>query len=234
MIRSLLVLTFSSAIALLAVPIAAQTQDRAGLQVKIELLRQELQSKERVFLEPAPEDFAVFAEFLRQPDTGLARLMPREKYDGNLLIRGGGAYYSFARLTNEYGLGSDIGYEQGRLCVCAPGASFGFLSVLGDMPIDGVTVESPGLQYLASFSPPSAEPGAREQQRRAANGFEIDGITYRNLSLAAVNTTYALRSVDYARSDLLVVFRLTRQDSDGSMILAWKILKRFSVPQLVN
>jgi hypothetical protein len=234
MIRSLLVFTFTSSLALLILPVAAQSQDRAELQFKIESLREQLIAKERVFLSPSPQDMAAFADFLRQPDTGLSRLMPREKYDGFLLTRGGGAFYSFARVSSEYGQGSDIGFEQGRLCVCAPGASFGFIAVLGDVNIDAVTVENPGLQFLASFSPPSTEPGAREQQRRVGAGFEIEGVPYKNLVPAALNTTYALRSVDYARSDLLVVFRLTRQDHDGSMIVAWKILKKFPVPQLVN
>ena len=218
----------------LSIGARAQLQDRSGLQAKMESLRAQIRAKEKVFLAPSAEDLAAFAGFLRQPDTGMARLMPRETYDGKLLIRGGGAYYSFARLTNEYGYGSDIGLEQGQLRVGFAGADFGFLTSLGDLAIDSVTVEHPGVSYLAEFKTPSAEPDARDQYRRAGTGFEVDGFTYRSFLPASLNTTYALRSVDYGASDLLVAFRVTRQDADGSLTLVWTILKRFPVPQLAQ
>jgi hypothetical protein len=200
----------------------------------MESLRAQIQAKEKVFLSPSAEDLAVFVGFLREPDTGMVRLMPRETYDGKLLIRGGGAYYSFARLTNEYGYGSDIGLEQGQLRVGFAGADFGFLTSLGDLPIDSVTVEHPGVRFLAEFKTPSAEPDARDQYRRAGAGFEVNGFTYRSFLPASLNGTYALRSVDYGVSDLLVAFRVTRQDADGSLTLVWTILKRFPIPQLAQ
>ena len=209
-------------------------QDRLELQAKMESLRAQIQAKEKVFLAPSAEDVSAFAGFLRQPDTGMARLMPRETYDGALLIRGGGAYYSFAQLTNEYGGGSDIGLEKGQLRVGFAGANFGFLTSLGDLAIDSVTAEHAGVRLLAEFNTPSAEPDAREQQRRTANGFEVDGFAYRSYLPATLNTTYAVRSINYSVSDVLVVFRVTRQDSDGSLTLVWKILKKFPVPQLAH
>lgn len=218
----------------LSISASAQSQDRAELQKKIESLRDLIQVKEKVFLAPSAEDLSAFSEFLRQPDTGMARLMPREKYDGELLIRGGGAYYSFMRLTNEYGYGSDIGLEQSSLRVGFAGANFGFLTSLGDVPIDGMTTERPGVRFLAAFNTPTTEPGARDQQRRAGTGFETDGFTYGSHLTATLNTTYALRSVNYSVSDVLVVFRVTRQDVDGSLILIWKMLRAFQVPQLTH
>jgi hypothetical protein len=211
-----------------------QTQDRSQLQAKMESLRAQIEAKEKVFLAPSAEDLDAFAAFLRQSDTGMARLMPRETYDGKLLIRGGGAYYSFARLTNEYGYGSDIGLEQGQLRVGFAGANFGFLTSLGDLAIDNVTAEHPGVSLLAEFKTPSTEPDAREQQRRTGAGFEADGFFYRNLLPAVLNTTYAVRSVNYGVSDVLVVFRVTRRDADGSLTLLWKILNKFPVPQLMQ
>jgi hypothetical protein len=213
---------------------SAQLQDRSELQAKMESQRAQIQAKEKVFLAPSSEDLAAFAGYLRQPDTGMARLMPRETYDGKLLIRGGGAYYSFAWLTNEYGAGSDIGLEQGQLRVGFAGANFGFLTSLGDLAIDNVTMGTPGFGFLAEFKAPSTEPDAREQQRRTGTGFEADGFRYRNVLPATVNTTYALRSINYVVSDVLVAFRLTRQDADGSLILVWKMLKAYPVPKLAQ
>ena len=213
---------------------SAQSTDRAGLLVKLDSLRDQQQKKEATFLAPAAEDFAAYSEFLKQPDTGMARLMPREKYDGTLLINGGGAYYSFTRLTNEYGYGSDIELQQGKLQVGFAGADFGFMTSLGDVPIDSVTADDPGIHFLADFNTPSAEAEARAQYRRSGEGFMAEGFTYRNSLTATSNTSYALRSISYGDSDVLVALRVTRQDADGSVVLAWKVLKRFPVPQLVR
>jgi hypothetical protein len=211
---------------------SAKLQDRSALQAKMESLREQIQTKEHVFLAPSPEDVAAFAVFLSQPDTGMTRLMPRETYDGKLLTRGGGAYYSFERRTNEYGLGTDIGLERGQLRVGFAGADFGFLTTLGDLAIDSITADQPGVSLLAEFKAPTAETEARAQARRASTGFEAGGFTYRSFLTAALNTTYAVRSINYQGSDVLVVFRITRQDVDGSLTLAWKKLRTYPVPQL--
>ncbi|MFY9553842.1 MAG: hypothetical protein WAV20_14380 [Blastocatellia bacterium] len=227
-------LFFLSLISGLSIATTAQIQDRTELQVKLEALRDQIATKEKVFLAPSVEDLSAHAEFLRQPNTGLSRLMPREEYDGKLLTRGGGAYYSFARLTNEYGFGSDLQLQRGELSVGFAGADFGFLTSLGDVAVDNLNVEQMGVRFLAAFNTPSLESDAREQYRRAAIGFEAEGFMYRNSLPAILNRTYALRSVNYAVSDLLVVFRVIRQDTDGSLTLAWKILKKFPVPQLAQ
>jgi len=213
---------------------SAKSQDRAQLQTRIASLREEIQAKEKVFLAPSADDLTAFAQFLRQPDTGMARLMPREKYDGKLLIRGGGAYYSFAKLINEYGYGSDIELQQDQLSVGFAGADFGFLASLGDVAVDSVASDYPGVRYLTDFKTPATEPEARDQQRRAGSGFQTDGFIYKDRLVASLNITYVVRSINYDVSDVLVVFKVTRQDVDGSLILQWKILKRFPIPQLLR
>jgi hypothetical protein len=212
----------------------AQMQDRVELKTKLEALREQIAAKEKVFLAPSAQDLAAFEEFLRQPDTGMIRIMPSEKYDRNLFTRGGGAFYSFNRLTHDYTYGADILLTQGTLRAGLAGANFGFLVLLGDVPIEAVTVEHPGVRFLDTFKAPSAEPEAREQYRRAGTGFEAEGFAYRSSLPATVNRTYVVRSVNYDLSDLLIALRVTRQDSDGSLILAWKILERFPVPQLAR
>src|SRR6267142_5729973 len=78
----------------------AQFANRAEVLTAIENKRSELQALEKQFLAPAEEDRTVYADFLRQADTGLIRLLPRETYSKGtaLTITGGGAYYSFTRL----------------------------------------------------------------------------------------------------------------------------------------
>lgn len=209
---------------------AAQGSDRTKLEKDIASLQEQLKAKEAQFLEPSSEDKDAFAEFLRQPNTGLVRLLPREKYEKILATRGGGAYYSFTRLTHEYGYGSDITLEQGRFGVGFAGYDFGFFSVLGDIPLESVNLEHTSTQFLVNYAPPSTEPDIRDQQRQSHTGTRAGNFTYSNSAAAMANTTYILRSISYRDSDVLVAFRVVRADSDGSMILLWKMLKKFPTP----
>jgi len=210
---------FVLTLSLSAFSIFAQTQSREDILKNIEAKRAELAALEQRFLSPSEEDQARYAEFLNQPETGLIRLLPREKYDTatykenkkSITIRGGGAYYSFARLTHEYGYGSDIELAKGTLSTGFAGGQSGSFVNLGDIPLETVSLETPAAQRLAS------------------NG------TTRNKSQSRVplklNSTYLLRSDDPAGSDVLVVFKVVRIDSDESAIILWKLLKKSPVTQ---
>jgi hypothetical protein len=179
--------------------------------------------------------------FLKQPHTGLVRLLPREIYDSEtyrtnrrFTVRGGGAYYSFANLIHYYGYGSDIELDHNKLSVGFAGADFGMMTNLGDTALDEITLTDPRVQYLATYSAPRKEPQAREEYRRFRSpaGVMIDGALYRRSLPVQDNTTYLLRSIIYHRTDVLVAFRVIRQDPDHSVIIAWKLLKRFSATKL--
>jgi hypothetical protein len=219
---------------ILLLSINAGAQGRAALENEIGALREQLKLKEEELLAPSTEDRARFAEFLSQRDTGLARLMPREKYRDKLTVREGGAYYSFTRQSNSYNDEPQIGLEQQTLHTGFAGADFGFLSSLGDVPLEGVDLNSEVVSYLANFAVPSVEQGAREQQRRSGTGFNLAGHNYRASLPAVVDHTYILRAVSYDRFDVLVAFRVVRKDTDESLILAWKKLKQFPTPYLVR
>jgi len=216
--------------------VRAQVADRAQVAQEIESLREQIRSKEKLLLAPAREDEVAFAEFLQQPETGLVRLLPRERWDYKLSIRGGGAYYSFTRRAHEYGYGSDIELQQGNLSSGFAGFDYGLLVDLGDVPLEKISLETPGVRVLSEHVPPSAEAEIRAQQRRAGTGATIEGLTYKSHLPAKVNHTYALRSIQYhgekgAGRDAIVAFRVVGRDADGSVILLWKMLKQYSAPK---
>src|SRR6185369_99739 len=98
-----------------------QNTSRETLRDQIQARRAELAALEKEFLAPTAEDRSDFAGLLSEPNTGVIRLLPREKYDDQIVknkptisMRGGGAYYSFKRLTHEYGR-SDIELNSGEL-----------------------------------------------------------------------------------------------------------------------
>jgi uncharacterized protein (TIGR03437 family) len=226
---------------------SAQTIDRAKLlqeiielntqlknttdQTVVKELTAQVLAKENLFLAPAPEDLAQFSAFLQQPYTGVVRLMPREQFDGVLYTRGGGAYYSFASLVHLYSYGNDLELQRSQFSVGFAGADFGMLLGLGSTVLESVTVDTPGAGYLATYTPPLDEPGARTEQQRV-RGFTAGGFSYSNRTSVHVGQTYVLRSVNYDRSDVLLAFQPFRRDLDESVLLRWKLLKRFPAPQL--
>src|SRR6185369_11416792 len=126
-----------------AFSICAQTHSREDLLRQIKAKRTELNALEKDFLSPSEEDRNAYAAFLRTPDTGLFRILPRETYDDNankdrqrIVTRGGGAYYSFTRLTHEYGYGSDLELAQDKLTTGFAGLDYGMLTNIGDVPLE--------------------------------------------------------------------------------------------------
>ena len=218
---------------LLAPSALAQTDARAQAAADIESLRAQLKAKEAVLLSAPSEDRKAHAEFLAQKGTGLVRLLPREKWDGKLSTRGDGAFYSFASRTHEYGRATDIGLDQDYFGVGFAGASFGFMSNVGDVPLELLSVDAEPVRFPASFRAPTLEADARAAYR----SFEVDGrregeFVYKNHLPVAVGSTYVVRSINYDESDVLVAFRVIRKDTDGSVVLLWKMLEEFPKPTL--
>jgi len=220
----------------------AQSPSREELLKNIQAKRSELQDLEKQFLAPSPEDRAAYAEFLTQPDSGLIRLMPREIYDAEvykqnaktIAIRGGGAYYSFTRKTHEYGQGSDICLDSQYLSVGFAGADYGMLLKLGDVPINDVIFESPVAHFMASYNPPSQEVAVRQEQTNFGTGVTVNGVVYKTRVPVELDTTYLLRSISFDRTDVLVALRVIRKDTDGSLILAWRLIKKYPKPLLAR
>ncbi len=193
------------------------------------------------WLAPSPEDRIAVTTFLEEKDTGLIRLLPRQGFNQEAFLEfqkrkivGGGAYYSFARLTHAYGYGSDIALDHGQLSVGFAGADFGMMTNIGDMPLEQITLNDVRTQDIAAYVPPPAEAEARAEYRRfgSAEGRMFDGFLYRRSMPVQENSTYLLRSISYHRSDVLIAFKLVRKDTDGSVIIAWKLLQQYPTPKL--
>jgi hypothetical protein len=232
------VTTFTLTLVLACLSIAAQTQSRDEVIKEIEAKRAELAALEKKVLAVADSDRQEFAAFLGQPETGIIRLLPRETYDFNskraLAVRGGGAFYSFALSTHEYGQGSDVMLEQGDLSGGFAGADYGMLLNLGDVPLDEVNAEHVAVRALLEYMPTSAEPDARKAQQALWQGMDLSGVIFKKRLPAKVSNTYLLRSVNFGGYDIAVAFRVTRKDTDGSLILLFKVLKKFPKPDLVT
>ena len=196
-------------------------------------------------LAPSVQDRAIYTGFLTQPQTGLIRLLPRhtpqsKNADGAVKINGGGAYYSFAFLTHEYGFGSDLELSATvrflnrsrlpawyELAVGFAGADYGMMTRVDDVALEDITTADPRVRFMLGYQPPRAEAMARREASAFREGRLVDLQLYRSRQPIQMNTTYLLRSISYGRSDVVVAFRVVRQDTDASVTIVWKLLKKF-------
>lgn len=210
------------------------SQDSNDFQ-SIQNLMSLLTAKEQVFLSPAESDYLQYPSYKGQSDRGIIRLLPREKYDRKLVTRGGGAYYSFSRLSHDHSYGTDVSLDDRRLNVGFAGCDFGFYINLGNTPIESIKLDRPELDLILNFQPAfENEPEVRKQQRLFGHSREEEpvirnGLKYSNRIIPVVGNTYALRSINYNESDLAALLHVVRQDTDGSLIIVWKKLKSFPV-----
>jgi hypothetical protein len=196
---------------------------------KISELRSQVENLEKDVLSPAEND----VRLAEKQGLNVFRLMPREVYDGKLDIRGGGAYYSFTRKTHEYGYGSDIELQQGNLSVGFAGADYGFIFDLGETPLADVTKETNEVIFLAGYKPPTIMTEVRSEQAKARN-YEVNNIIYKENLPAVVGNTYVLRSINFRNSDVLVALKIHRKDTDGSLVIFWKMLETFEKPLIAQ
>jgi hypothetical protein len=212
-----------------------------------------LSKEARAALTPAKDVELEYRSFLNQKQTGIAKLLPRKEEKEQMItstknvdvfipLLGGGAYYSFSERRQIDGYEADIYLGNDRFFTGPPesdtfwtgfgGTDIGFITKLGDVNLDDVTLNRKEARYLFEYIAPDENRNAREQQKKNLDGFKVNDVFYKSSARAEVNSTYLLRSIGYNRSDLIVAFKAVRKEADGGYIIVWKILKRNKIPIL--
>ena len=191
---------------------------------------------------PSANDLVSSAEFLRTANAGLIRLLPERALDEKLYqthkelrVPGGGSFYSFANHTHASGYTSDVRLESDKLTTGFGASNYGIFSGLGDVPLEELTLNDPRVEFLSVYQAPRSFETARSEASRFRQGVQLDGAVYSSEVPIQVNSTFLLRSIAYRYlhgSDVLVALRVVRKDDDGSVIIAWKLLKKYRSPKL--
>lgn len=223
----------------------------------------ELPSSEKKLLAADGAELQKYDPFLRQPQTGLFKLLNYQETKAALTdaksqfayprIRGGGAYYSFAKRNHNADEWAQIHLRDGvlqaaytemkRTTVASSGGvsqSFVYISgyslavftTLGNVALEEVTLQQPALQALAGMQPPTRYQDFVEQIKQYSVGVNIGQNRYQSALPARPDTTYAMRSLNYKKADVIVAFRIVHQDRDGSLHILWKQLKSHSPAEL--
>lgn len=206
-----------------------QESEREQKLQKIEELNGQIKLLEQEVILPDLKD----VKRAQKEGFGVFRLLPREKYDHKLTIQGGGSYYSFTTTSHDYQKIAQIGLEQNYLKVGFAGADYGFIADLGETPLAEVTVETAEVNFLLNYKPPVNEPDVRVEQRKVWN-YEVNGLTYKSHVPAVVGHSYVLRAISFDNADILVAFKVNRKDTDGSLIIFWKLIENFEKPLLAR
>jgi len=208
-------------------------------------------SEEKRLLEASRSDQQRFASFLLQPDTGLIRIHPwgrRHRVVSVDELEDGrrpefslhASLYSFSKNKHGNGLNgfvdprfgwAELKLGDGRFFTGFTGESLGVLVAIGDIQLETVTPETAGVTGLTNIIPPADYLEASALSKRNRAGFEMDRFSYGSSLPVSPNTTYVLRSTSNRRSDVLVGFRVTRLDADGSVTVLWRKLRSYRKPE---
>lgn len=212
-------------------------------------------------LAPDKEDLKKHAQFLRQADTGLIRLIADRGCAKNINIinvseqclkysmPGAGSSYSFRTTDHRIRRLSDLTYV-GDGFISTGILAHAILVNVGDVPLERVSLQTAGLKYLNDFQVAADYVQATELDRLLTEGVESNGFYYSRAGSAAENATYVLRSIAYRgsyyraldgfvydeldfdkRKDVTVAFRIVRRD-DESVTILWKQLAAKDAPKV--
>ncbi len=221
-------------------PYPVADADRTKAIDELIVMRRQMLALEGNLIAPAKEDLDQYADLLQDPMSGLARLFPRNSSNERrpLLVRGGGSYYQFKNRSNEYGQGNDVEYSTTnapQFSVGFAGVDFGFLAQLGPIDVRQVAETTPAVAFALSYVSPNGQPEPvwRNEQRKWSDGITNDGVVFKDRTEAIVGMSYVVRSVNENGYDTVTAFQVVRRDpTDGSLIIAWKLLKEFGKPTL--
>ena len=213
-------------------------------------------------VEPGAEVFDKYADFLRQENTGLTKLIEDTGCAESTKVvvasdkclkytmPGAGSSFSFRAQTYRLSRLADITFTDNSF---QAGGVFihGIFVNIGDIPLEKVTPETEGLKYLTEFAPETDYKKSKEIDRQLSKGVKSGGFLYRRGLYIVEDTTFVLRSIAYdgkymrsasgvtyneldfdKRKDVLVAFRIVEKDTDGNVTILWKVLQQKDAPEL--
>ncbi len=213
-----------------------------------------------------PADLKKYNGFLNGDKTGILRLFPNMNCVTSKLIRidgecaqfvPGSSYFSFRTKQYSDTMNQDMGFVLGEL-ISGGFFSQGIFVPLGNVPLENVTMDQPGVKYLADLQPDTEVSAARARAPLFRAGVDAGGFTYASHAKAVENNTYAFRLIAYKlantlspassdsstmdllflsltfdkRVDSVIAFRVVRLEPGGNATILWKELRKKDGPKL--
>lgn len=232
------------------------------LKKNVEPLYRKPTDKELKSVEPRRELFAKYAEFLRQPNTGLTKLIDDKGCADSTKVvvatenclqytmPGGGSSFSFRTENYRIARLADLTFTS-KSFQASGVLLHGIFVNLGSVPLESVTLQTAGMKYLTEFQPEPDYNKGRQLDQQLTRGIRRDGFLYRRGLYTVENATFALRSVAYdgkyfravegvtynefdydKRRDVIVTFRIVEKDAAGNVTILWKALREKNSPKV--
>jgi hypothetical protein len=232
------------------------------LQKNVEPLYRKPTGKELKAVAPRRELLAKYAGFLRQPDTGLTKLIDDKGCSENTKVivatdnclkytmPGAGSSFSFRTGTYRIPRLADLTFTD-KSFQASGVLLHGIFVNLGDVPLEDVSLQTKGMKYLVDFEPEPDYEKSKEIDLKLAQGISDEGFLYRRGLFIVENTTFALRSIAYGgkyfraikgltynefdydkRKDVIIVFRIVERDAEGNVTILWKVLQEKDSPEI--
>ena len=218
--------------------------------------------KELKTIKPHEDDLRKYTRFLKGKNTGIINLVLDAGCNSNSKVLvvsdkcrkytmpGGGASFSFRKKTYRVSHLSDITYTKSGLIAKGTLVEALFMS-LGDVPIDKVSMETKGIDALASIKPSKSIEELNKFAVNLKKGVVRKGFAYARGVLPKQNRTFIMRSIAYQgkwlraaagitynefefdkRRDVIIAFRIVRKNEDNSITILWKQLQSKRSPKL--
>lgn len=161
------------------------------------------------------------AEIAKKSGAKAYRLFPDGLMD-NLFYapdEAGFSVYSFTDISNYY-FAPRLEYKNNSLEFVQAEKSIGFIANLGVISFEAIDEKTSEVTALAKYQPPTDFKDAKSE-------FATDKFTFKNKVSIAVGNTYLARAVSYKEGDGIFALKIHRKDTDGSIILFVKLIKKF-------
>lgn len=218
--------------------------------------------KELAALSPSSRILNQYSAFLNQPDTGIFKLVPDAGCAPNdkvinakeeclkYSMPGAGNSFSFRAESYRIRHLADVTLIGDKLKITGV-FMHGMMAEVGDLPIETMTIGSPGMKFLSDFVPSINADSVVDVDNKLSAGVSSDGFLYSKERRATEDSTYVMRSVAYRgklvrsargvpyneldydkREDIIVAFRIVERGDDGSVTIVWKQLTDLESPKI--
>jgi len=219
-------------------------------------------SKELAAVAPSEAWLTRYADLLRQPKTGIFKLVPDTGCTNNLRVvdaREGCLKYAMPGSANSYSFRTesyrirhlaDLTYD-GEDVFLTGIFMHAIISDLGDVPLEQMSTEAPGMKFLSDFKPSATAQEVGLIDSTFLKGIQVKGYRYSKSVPAKVDSTYGFRGVAYRgkvvrsvqglryneldyddREDVLIAFRIVERAQDGSITIVWRQLSKLESPRI--
>ncbi len=217
-----------------------------------------------------PQFLRTYSQFLSLPNTGIVRILPSKLYhrsantlqnrlQPSILER-----FPFARLLPlpNFAPKLALAIENSSFQLVASGIDYGFMTDLGDLPLEKLDAGLKNLPQLIrtsflNYQPPQQLEALQVDKRRFLLGFLPQNQLLPQVP-AVLQHTYLMRTLQFQlpeiilnsqsvsrkdqsrldqllqtqSSDLILAFRPVYQHPDGSYTVLWRVLSQFRDPQI--